>query len=830
MSYFIDENSVQRYADKDAFDGSRVSVIRGQVQSTTGTGLKGIRVGVANHASFGFSVTREYGWFDILVNGGGAVTLHFQREPFQALHKTVVVPWNDIVVIDKVTMHIDKHHLQKQTLMTCREHNYKTMTPLIFNSDLKSHNCNESFESSTSTIETDSLTESIPIYGTKMKLVYQSSRSSGYYSTLELRLTPQKISPFLKLVHLKIIVAGIKVEKVFESDENIEYKFVWNRRNVYKQKVYGFAKTTISVGYEYSKDVCEQIIWEKRVVKMHAFDINISEIGDWNLDIHHRLNFQDSIVHKGDGSNIYMNSRSNEVRNLMGDGLQREVDCQHCDGLVNEQQLLTPIAVAAAPDGSVYIGDFNLIRRIKANGEVSTVVELSPSQVAHKYYFTVSPVDGKLYISDPERYQILRVLNSDSKAATFDKQHNVEVVVGSGAKCLPGIRNKCGDGRNARDARLAYPKGIVVTSNNEIFIADAMNIRMVDKNGVIHTIIGSYNHLTDWKPIKCIETMDLNEIHLRWPTELAINPVDNSLHILDDNLVLRLTPDERLQIVAGFSPLCQSKLDNQTTNSQQFLESPQSIAFNKFGDLFIAESDSETVNRIRIFKNSGEAKIYAGIESNCSCLQTNCECFNKESNALKAEFNTISSISVNENGFLYVCDQGNIRIRTVASEAAILSENQEYHIRDKDQVYIFNRYGLHIATKNASDGKTIYEFTYTDKSSNGKLSSVMDSRKIKVYLLRDHRHQAISLESPLFGHFKLTFNKNRKLQSVEAINANKVSLDYYENNGLLKSRIDYKGTKFDYIYDTNGRFKFSVNSNGEQLNANDLFQMRCSNK
>lgn len=34
--------------------------------------------------------------FDVLVNGGGAVTLQFQRSPFHPLTRTVFVPWNQV--------------------------------------------------------------------------------------------------------------------------------------------------------------------------------------------------------------------------------------------------------------------------------------------------------------------------------------------------------------------------------------------------------------------------------------------------------------------------------------------------------------------------------------------------------------------------------------------------------------------------------------------------------------------------------------------------------------------------------------------------------------
>ncbi len=42
--------------------------------------------------------------FDILVNGGGSVTLQFQRQPFQLRRWTVMVPWNRMVTMDTVTL------------------------------------------------------------------------------------------------------------------------------------------------------------------------------------------------------------------------------------------------------------------------------------------------------------------------------------------------------------------------------------------------------------------------------------------------------------------------------------------------------------------------------------------------------------------------------------------------------------------------------------------------------------------------------------------------------------------------------------------------------
>lgn len=53
--------------------------------------------------------------FDVLVNGGGAVTLQFQRSPFKPLRKTVFVPWNQIVVLPPVQMELSDDNVKVPT-------------------------------------------------------------------------------------------------------------------------------------------------------------------------------------------------------------------------------------------------------------------------------------------------------------------------------------------------------------------------------------------------------------------------------------------------------------------------------------------------------------------------------------------------------------------------------------------------------------------------------------------------------------------------------------------------------------------------------------------
>lgn len=174
-------------------------------------------------------------------------------------------------------------------------------------------------------------------------------------------------------------------------------------------------------------------IWISRTVLLKGFDVDIADIGGWNLDIHHHYNFQEGILQKGDGSEVHMKELPRVISTVLGrKGQQRELLCEPCGNT-----LLSPIALASGPDGSIYVGDFNLIRRITPKNRTYTILQLryyekvvgiwerkvarqfltiftifslsSATKVSQQYFMTVSPADGHLYISDPERYQV-RVL------------------------------------------------------------------------------------------------------------------------------------------------------------------------------------------------------------------------------------------------------------------------------------------------------------------------------------------------------------------------------------------------------------------------------------
>src|SRR6218665_118833 len=203
--------SFSLFPSHDKLKHSRASVIRAQVVDLGGQGITGVRVGVSTDPMVGFILTRESGWFDLMVNGGGSITLHLQREPFKSIQKVVNVPINEIVVLEKILLTLDgqagTESLLSSTVsssvdgksksQSCADHDYEKMKPTIVSAWRSPFQNGPKTARSALLAESQIVQEAFRVPGTDVNLVYHSSRASGHHSTIELQLTPDKVEPSL---------------------------------------------------------------------------------------------------------------------------------------------------------------------------------------------------------------------------------------------------------------------------------------------------------------------------------------------------------------------------------------------------------------------------------------------------------------------------------------------------------------------------------------------------------------------------------------------------------------------------------------------------------
>ena len=83
------------------------------------------------------------------------------------------------------------------------------------------------------------------------------------------------------------------------------------------------------------------------------------------------------ILHKGDGTNIYLKEKPKKLVTILGSGQRRRADCDGCNGPAIDNRLLAPVALASSRDGSLYVWDYNFIRKLSpSREEIASILQI----------------------------------------------------------------------------------------------------------------------------------------------------------------------------------------------------------------------------------------------------------------------------------------------------------------------------------------------------------------------------------------------------------------------------------------------------------------------
>uniref|UniRef100_A0A8C7HXX0 Teneurin-4 n=1 Tax=Oncorhynchus kisutch TaxID=8019 RepID=A0A8C7HXX0_ONCKI len=795
VRFLVGRDSTHVIPGANLFDGSHACVIRGQVVTSDGTPLVGVNISFINNPAYGYTITRQDGSFDLVTNGGVAIALRFERAPFITQEHTLWLPWGRFFVMDTIVMRHEENEIP-----SCDVSGFTRPSPILSPAPLTAF-AGACSERGTIVPEIQALQEEVPIPGTDMALSYLSSRSPGYKSILRVTLTHSTVPFNLMKVHLVVAVEGRLFRKWFPVAPNLNYNFVWDKADVYSQKVYGLSEAFVSVGYEY-ESCPDLILWEKRTAILQGYEITASNLGGWALNKHHALNIQsgDILLSQvsstwGNGENVFVSQQPPVIVSVMGNGRHRSISCPSCNGM--------------ADDGSLYVGDFNYVRRIFTTGNVTSVLELryfTANSPAHKYYLASSPVSGAVYLADTSTRKVFKV---KSLSAIKDVAKNLELVAGTGDQCLPYDETRCGDGGKAVEATLTNPRGITVDKYGVLFFVDGTMIRRIDQNGIISTLLG-FNDLTSARPLSCDAVMDISQVRLEWPTDLAVSPMDNSLYVLDNNVVLQISENHQVRIVAGRPMHCQVPgLDHFLVSKvavHATLESANALAVSHNGILYISESDEKKINRVRQVSTNGEISLVAGAPSGCDCNNdANCDCYSGDDGYAKdARVNAPSSLAVSPDGELFVADLGNIRIRSVRRNKPYLNPLSMYEVSSpiSDELYLFDSNGSHIYTQSLTTGDDIYNLTY---SGEGDLASITDQNNNVVTIRRDTTGMPLWLMVPDGQTFWFTIGTNNALKTIAAQGQELAMMTYHGSSSLLATKSNNNGWTTFYEYDSYGR-------------------------
>jgi teneurin len=311
-----------------------------------------------------------------MINGGGSVVLEFSRNRMKTQTLSVHAGWNQFVHLDPVVIYLieDMSSIIKPEPCAGFVHNSTWTYPIVKTSwkEVRSY-----YENLPVLPDSGVVRVELNIVDTNLKLVYVSSLASGFSSTIYVLLTQSKIPENLQLVHLHIMVEGVVHKQTFDANPDMRYEYSWDRRNAYEQRVYGLTTAKVMIGYEYEQ--CSYIYWHTSVVKLAGYDLGSSEIGNWNIDVHHRLNTQQGILHKGDGTTVYLKELQKSIEIVAGQIKSvRDVECSQCQFMTDAGALkfYMPYSLSINKDGLIFIADHNFIWMLNNTESPRRIVEL----------------------------------------------------------------------------------------------------------------------------------------------------------------------------------------------------------------------------------------------------------------------------------------------------------------------------------------------------------------------------------------------------------------------------------------------------------------------
>jgi trimeric autotransporter adhesin len=411
----------------------------------------------------------------------------------------------------------------------------------------------------------------------------------------------------------------------------------------------------------------------RRIRKINGIDGTISTVagnglfgynGDGGLATEASLMGPLGIALDAEG-NIYFSDENNVVRKI-ANGIINTIagvgwyGFEGDGGPATQARLAGPSRLVIDTQGNLLIADTNnhRIRKVDRNsGIISTIAgngnyqysgDGGPAINAGMQSPTSIGLDtaGNLFISERFGNRIRKINHSDG---------NINTIAGNGSSGFGG------DGGSPLQASLASPVDVAVSSTGILYIADQGNhrIRRINADGSIISSIAGYGYLQSGY---CGDKYMASSACLNQPKDVAVDTLGN-VYIADKyNFVIRkVNRDGIITTIAGNGSYGFSGDGGPAIKAT--LTSPNSVAVDRAGNIFIADQDNYRVRKVAVADG-----IITTVAGNGSYEHSG-----DGGPAINAGLRSVSAIALDDERNLYILDQVGVRVRKVNAESGIIS-------------------------------------------------------------------------------------------------------------------------------------------------------------
>ena len=239
---------------------------------------------------------------------------------------------------------------------------------------------------------------------------------------------------------------------------------------------------------------------------------------------------------------------------------------------------------------------------------------------------------GNVYVADTTNNKIRKISNEGA----------VTTVAGSG---LSGSTDEL-----ASIAKFNNPQDLALDASGNIYVADTANnkIRKITPQGMVSTLAGSGSAgSTDGTGTSASFSA---------PSGVAVDALGN-IYVADtgNNKIRKVTPAGVVTTIAGSNT--GGFVDGSVSTA--LFSQPSDIAIDEPGNIFVADTGNNRIRKI----SSGQVSTVAGSG----------EAGSTDGPALQATFNYPTGIAVDAQGYLYVADSDNNRIRKITPTGRVIT-------------------------------------------------------------------------------------------------------------------------------------------------------------